>query len=503
MKWTPTATWITFAICSIGFWLLESQKCLHRAVLIVGLSLACFSIGSLAGFLFTSYGEETATVGKIRDWLIGGIAGLTVASLASIKATLLTFAAGPGPQEFALTVGVSVTYVVLGFFFMFFQRELFLNVELAQSRAQRGKIDGTSNAGIVALKFTSLLPPSVLSGVDDIGELVEEHDAEASELRTQLYSADVSKFLDEARDASKAGLALDWDVVSRVAVLHYYRTYFEKNQAKDKQERTAEEWLKRALVMNPNHADLRAKYADVLSMLERYDDAVTVIEPLAKSTDGPAYTRQWLGYFLLFVDREWEAIGLSEEYVKQFPALNHAYFNTACGYAQLYGEMQDAELRGPASGTEISKPKPGGPHPKMGKESLRAHAIGWLKEGLDLDPDYAEKIKEDLMRPDESFGSMADDGEFRKVLSIGILNAARKYAKTYKLELKESNKKENHSSKARQRAFKLLKDALELDPGNTRNALEAIKLGDSLETIKRDKEFSKIYDESKDPSSRT
>src|SRR5581483_3297252 len=96
--WT-TPTWIAIAIASILWWVIAAQHCLWRFVLVVGLSLSAFMVGCLVGFLFTSYGEEASTVGKVRDWLIGGITGLTIAKAGAIKGLLLTFAAGPGPKE--------------------------------------------------------------------------------------------------------------------------------------------------------------------------------------------------------------------------------------------------------------------------------------------------------------------------------------------------------------------------------------------------------------------
>lgn len=98
-------------------------------------------VGCLIGFLFTSYGEEASTLSKVRDWLIGGITGLTIAKAGAIKSLLLTFAAGPGPKECAVAVTAAVVYSVLGFLFMIFQRELILNVLLAESRATRGKLE--------------------------------------------------------------------------------------------------------------------------------------------------------------------------------------------------------------------------------------------------------------------------------------------------------------------------------------------------------------------------
>lgn len=136
-------TWTLIGTASVYAWIFVGQRSQLRIVLVAGVSLSSFMVGCLGGFLFTSYGEESATVGKVRDWLIGGLTGLTIAKASQIKALLLTFAAGPGPSEFAIVAGAATVYAILGFFLMFFQRELILNVLLAEGRAERLKLEGT------------------------------------------------------------------------------------------------------------------------------------------------------------------------------------------------------------------------------------------------------------------------------------------------------------------------------------------------------------------------
>jgi len=401
-KWSTSATWVLAGFTSIIFWFLMGELSLWRSVLVVGLSATSFTIGCLGGFLFTSYGEETATVGKVREWLIGGLTGITIANVGTIKALLLTFAYGPGPAEFAVTVAVSVTYAGFGFFFMFFQRELILNVLLAKSRAIRGQVEGTRQAGLVAQKLLVVLPPSLLSGIDDIDELIEERKTEAEKQRKLLYSDEVTSFLSEAEEATKSGSVLDWDVVSKAANLHYYRTYFEKGDEGDAQVERAEEWLVRALIMNPHHADLTAKYAAVLGMQESYFDAVSTLERLNQTSEAPAYVQQWLGYYLLFVpNRETEAIRYSEEYHQRFPDESDTLFNSACGYAQMYCRELGIE----------------GKKENLSSENRRM-ALLRLKEALKAQPDYAETVRTDWIEPGESFACLAKDREFRRLVGL-------------------------------------------------------------------------------------
>jgi hypothetical protein len=210
--------------------------------------------------------------------------------------------------------GASAVYFAFGFFFMFFGRELGLNVLLAKSRAERARLEGTGQAGQVTQRVSLALPASILSGVDDIDEIVEYRKSEADKLRTLLYSQDVQNFLDESDNALKAGANLDWDIVSKVAGLHYYRTYFEKEENKFSQAERASYWIQRALTLNPLHVDFTVKYADTLGMMDRHEEAVAILERLEHTPEAPAYVKQWLGYFLLFVNREDEAIRYSEEY---------------------------------------------------------------------------------------------------------------------------------------------------------------------------------------------
>jgi len=79
------STSLALAAASIIWWVVAAQQNWWRFVLEVGLSLASFMVGCLVAFIFTSYGEEAGTIGKIRDWLIGGITGLTLAKASSIK----------------------------------------------------------------------------------------------------------------------------------------------------------------------------------------------------------------------------------------------------------------------------------------------------------------------------------------------------------------------------------------------------------------------------------
>jgi tetratricopeptide (TPR) repeat protein len=409
--WT-TPTWIAIAVVSILWWVIASQHCLWRFVLVVALSLAAFMVGCLVGFLFTSYGEEASSVGKVRDWLIGGITGLTIAKAGAIKGLLLTFAVGPGPKEFALAASAAIIYSVLGFLFMFFQRELILNVMLAESRAERGKLEGSKEAGQVVQRFLLKLPASVLSGVDDIDEITEVNAEEAKGLRDLLYSEDVDNFLKQAEEAAKGGI-VDWDVASKTAYISYYRTYFEKGDKLASVDK-ALEWILRALNMNPLHVDLTMKYADMLGASNEYDAAIAVLERLASRPEAPMLVKQWLGYFLLEVpSRLNDAIEYSHEYLNLFPDDQDAPFNLACAYAQMYCE----ELK---SAKKESDPQ----------SINRSKAIENLAEALKRDPDYAETVRTKWTEKGDSFDCFGSDPEFQQLVVPKSPSRTEKIAKT-------------------------------------------------------------------------
>jgi tetratricopeptide (TPR) repeat protein len=367
-------------------------------VLIVALSLASFMVGCLVGFLFTSYGEEAGTVGKIRDWLIGGITGVTIAKAAALKGLLTAFQATPGTGEYALTVSAAVVYATLGFFFMFFQRELVLNVLLAEGRAQRGRIEGTKQAGQVVKSFLLKLPASLLSGVDDVDDISAVDKDEAKNLRHLLYSDEVKAFLQQADAALIDGGGLDWDVISKVAYIHYYRTYFENKDEKAAQARRAIDWITRALVINPQHADFTMKLADMMSVIGEYDSAVTILERLVRQPDAPIVVRQWLGYFLLNVPgRLRDAVRYSEEYSNLVGEDTDSLFNLACAYAQ--GFCENVSDLGPPN------------------ESYRK-ALDYLRQALKKEPDYAETVRTKWIEKGESFACFVSDKEFRSLVGL-------------------------------------------------------------------------------------
>jgi tetratricopeptide (TPR) repeat protein len=358
-------------------------------------------VGAAAGFLFSSYGEEnTGPLGKVRDWLVGGLTTLTIVKARpiadSIKRLLAVFAAGAGPTEFAFTVGAATFYAGLGFFFMYFQRELILNLSLAESRAERGRLEGTQQAGQVLQRFLVRLPASVLTGVDYIDDVPDLNEKEVKELRDLLYQPEVDKFLEQSDDAMKKG-AVDWDIASRAAYIHYYRTYFERDNQIAK--KSALEWIIRALNMNPLHTDLTMKYAEILGANEDYEAAVGVLERLILRPEAPVLVKQWLGYYLRFMpDRADDAIRYSEEYHRLFSDEADTFFNI--GYA--YGRKYCSELR--TSGKV-----------EDAQSVNRLKAIENLRAGLREHPTMTENVRK-WSEAGKPLECLKDDKEFQALI---------------------------------------------------------------------------------------
>ena len=78
------------AVTAILLWvLLAGYHHWWRACLLTGLAGATFVIGALVGFVFTTYDEESDTIGKVKDWLIGSLAAITLVKFDALKPVLL------------------------------------------------------------------------------------------------------------------------------------------------------------------------------------------------------------------------------------------------------------------------------------------------------------------------------------------------------------------------------------------------------------------------------
>jgi tetratricopeptide (TPR) repeat protein len=396
--------WGLFSLLSVSWWIIAGSADKTRSILLAAVGLGSFMIGALVGFIFTSFGDELATFGKIRDWVIAGITGATLVELAEqggiFKNILQKFTRTGEQGEFGLVISMAVVYFSVGFFFMFLQRELLLNLPLAKSRAERGKLDGTVQAGLAIQRLLQKLSPSLLTGQDDIDAILDQK--EAADTRKLLEDDDVKLFLNQAEQAVKEGRALEYDAVSKVAYIYYYKVYSAEEDKKQSLGQVAIHWVQRALVLNPMHIDLLMKYADLEMILNEYVSAAAILERSLARDDVPAYVRQWLGYALLQLpDRLQDSIRYSEEFLRLFPDASASMFNIAIAYAKLYCR----ELK------SVGKPSlPVSPN--------RRQALQWLEEALMKDPDYREHVQQNYSSKGGSFECMDSDPDYRRIVGL-------------------------------------------------------------------------------------
>ncbi len=135
--------------------------------------------------------------------------------------------------------------------------------------------------------------------------------------------------------------------------------------------------------------------------MDRYEEAVAILERLERTPEAPAYLKQWLGYFLLFVDKEDDAIRYSEEYHKLFPDESDSIYNVASAYAQKYCR----ELQSVGKAQDVTSEN-------------RRLALAKLKEALRGEPEYVEVVKSKWTQKGASFDCFLHDGEFRSLVGL-------------------------------------------------------------------------------------
>jgi tetratricopeptide (TPR) repeat protein len=396
-----TALFFFFIVAPVSFywWQYAAHTSQIPGYLLLGVGTACFMVGCLVGFVFTSYGEETGTIGKVRDWVIGGLAGLTVAQASQGGGFFKNFLAkftvdAKNDNQFGLVLSLAIVYSSLGFLFMFFQRELVWNPRLAKSRKERGLLDGTVQATAVIQKLLVQLPPSILTGVQDVSD-TRVSSKEAEELKNAVYNDDVNTFLKQAEEAVRNGTALGWDDVSKVAHIHYYRAYFETGDNHAAQAQKALEWIARALALNPMHADLTMKYADMLDADKQRPATVAVLENLAARAEAPAVTFEWLGYYLRGdLDRLDDSIRCSNKFLALFPGDASARFNLSYAYFAKY--CQEAQKKSSDSHK---------------RSEYHAKALELLAAALEVDPGFRDKVADWPENPELKY--IDGDRDFR------------------------------------------------------------------------------------------
>jgi tetratricopeptide (TPR) repeat protein len=379
--------WCFLAGRSASAWVLQ------RTILLLATIALGMVLGVFFAFCFTSSGkEEEATLGKIRDWMLAGITGAGVAEIMEgggfVKRFLMIFSPGDQQGDFALVVSTVALGFGVGFFFMFFQREMNLNVLLAKARALTARAEGVKNASIVVLELLNKLPAHLLTDVNDVSES-GLNDDERKVLQDLLYSEDVKKFLEVTEERLSSGASLEWDSIFRTAFIQYYKVYFEPKESRNSQIQEAEVWIQRALLIQPFHAAMTIAYADLKALQNDFVSAARILKDLITNGDPPATALQQLGFYLIEAEDDLESIRYSQMYLQLYPNDSITIFNLAYSYGRMF----------------CNSPS---------KSELRNECLELLSKALSLDPGHVVKIKEEWIR--EGFTCLQEDKEFNDLL---------------------------------------------------------------------------------------
>jgi tetratricopeptide (TPR) repeat protein len=408
-KWIFVCFSILVAILTVVWCIYLGDKNVERVSLALITCSAAFALGSIVGFLFSIFGGEEAPFGKIRNAVIAlasGIAGIGIAKVNEVGAKIgeIDLFGKPSEQNAWFSALFVITYAVAGFYFMYLLRLLVLNPALAKSQKETNLIQLSGNAGKVASDLGKILKPSVLLGRDYIADIVKEGGPQAEELQKQLFGDVVNSFLDGCEKDLESGSELQLDNITKAAVIHYYRAYFESEDPKNREKREMQlqraiDWINRALLRDPLDPEFNIKLADIYGMQNQYEEAVSILERMERDEDSPQYVQQWLGYFLLYIEgREMDSIRHSLEYYERFRDESACLLNASRAYAQLYTqELQKRKVKA------IS-------HSKNRQKSLK-----YLEQAVKSDAEFKAIARKHAVEGD-SFESLVTDNEFKRII---------------------------------------------------------------------------------------
>lgn len=341
----------------------------------VAASAFALSIGALVGFIFSSNQGEENSVGKVRDWLLGGITGLAIAEAArqgeSLELFFRRFVVTGHEIDFSTVLALFAYHGCFGFFAMYYTRELILNRELMRSRRD--------------IERLAQVAASELNKADSQQSVGEKIDREKGMVPSVALSEPVQELV---RKAEKMNVSdLPGEGVEQVANALYHQERYEE----------AIPYFKRLLELKPKDFGAAMKLAVCLGDTGRRAEAVNILGKIVSLPGAPAEVHKLLGYYLLwFPERLEESIKESLEYLKYAPADGGSLLNIACAYAQLYGRTRDGQ----------SKEK----------------ALQFLSKAIATNTSWRQRATE-LM--DQDFSSLRNDPEFQSlVLLRGETSAA-------------------------------------------------------------------------------
>lgn len=336
MPWEAAAA--MWALAVILWWTLASDFDLKAAAGLAGTGVFSLVAGAIIGFLITAFGEENqSAIGKTRDWLFGGLAGLTLggtlANLQQIKTGFASLAGGAGAPAVSIQLGNMAGLFALGFFAMFTLRRFHWNPIIARKQRELEEI---------------LRPVPLPLGAE---LKVQSGSASAAPTPEVVQSARLAVERIEHAGIAPTDLTPDLQLKYAAALAASDRTA---------QAASVLDQLLNSPVTLPTplvsaalrqYSDLAEQDADGrLGLHRRAADAIATFANIV----GPV-ADHLVGYHLLWVpDRVRESLAASRRYIEAFPDSAMTRFNAACALGQLfarggaealnYGEQAVAEL---------------------------------------------------------------------------------------------------------------------------------------------------------------
>lgn len=368
--WSPsyaemTVIWVG---ASVLWWFLAGSFEAQRISWLIASSATALATGAIVGFLFTSYDEESESIGKVRNWLLGGITGLTIAELATgagtVRAILTLFQAGDPPAAAGLHACNLVGYSVLGFFGSFILREVWLNPLFAKARRQRRELASAIDSATDAVKTASEAWSKGLASVDEF------------ETPDNVTYSQAMRVVDSMEAWKLANLGGDPQTL--LVVARSYAIVGQHAAAAGAFERIIERsgFDRTALVGAAMAYEELGAHSKAGELVKKYIDRL--------GDDG----RQWLSFYLLHdPDTVREAAEYAELYLNahQEPGNGATHFNAACAYAQVYAAT--------------------------GQETARASSLDYLGQAGRINPVWLVRAKQ-LSGWNDDFYALRGDNEF-------------------------------------------------------------------------------------------
>lgn len=323
-EWGETVTMWTLLI--VLWWTVASGFDLERGAVLGGAGFVAGVAGMALGFLTTAFGSENASlIGKARDWVVGGLAGVTLTAVlsnaSSMKAAFAALCQANQPILPAIQAGNMALLGFLGFFAMFTLRELYLNPSLADARRKLADVK----------EELSKVPIEPASDLQVATERPLKISAKPEERRAAL--ATVQRV--EASGLNKDSL----DPESQLRLAKVLMTAGNYVAAADTLDRTLSGTLEEAISAAHNPSAALRLYSELASAdkdgsMGLHRRAADQFIRFSRSV-GPA-AEHFAGYHLLWVpDRIRESLDRSQRYLKNEPDSPGTLFNVACALGQL------------------------------------------------------------------------------------------------------------------------------------------------------------------------